>query len=902
MSLPLPYHGDGGVRCWPYRSFASSDDDDDDIVLLENEENQRQQSCPVDVDDYYPSDEEDEPIEVTEDEFNKTVMDGKRSRKTNKKSMGKRIGNMLKKIGQQNRETQKDQLQEHQQQSPPNSPRRQSTNNQPQQHSNPHRSLKNNNNNDNNHETLSISGISAQSQQQQSVANKTVDSFASTIKASNRQDPKEDDNDETNGKKKDGPTPSAAALTAYKLKHSKTWKKLKKLVKGGQNGGGSKDEDETQHRQRSLSYEGGGGGNTSSLLLLQSAYPLRHRVRSEEEARLHRQRTPNTATGGSSSNVTSTGGDGGGKSLSWGGAIWRKRASSQEDDRQMQLLQQQQEQQHYRRLMDRAIRGRLDGADVLCLGPACRSSLPDLPAHKKKKASSGVSPHLLRKESGPNSSSGNGTHLNTELDPLRVSFTDMPSFASPSDLVADMIWMSAGQEHAEIVLEGFCPGGSDRWTVRFDDLSSNSSAESSSHLSPPTLKSLSITDDESTTVSSTEDGSTTLPPKLLWSNLWGNQATPPPIPSHMQTGDDLLVLKSADSAASEDLQHKFAASCNVPIDLDDDAFIIDRPEHFQSVHELIMVPIQARRFDTAIGLFQKLLRGLESAGGASDQERFEHLIGATHHNIGMMHLCQAHYGDALRSFQKAVKVRKQCLPTNHPDIAISLIRRGMAYLALNNVNEALNSFEAALNMSPDEDATRAKILSNLGVAHYQNEDYAMALKSFTSALEIQRQWLDGPVRREALVYDASITLASMGKCYLRKGDYDLAYFVFEEACLLQTSHFRKDHDIILTSQDNMARVQVMNGNHAEALRIFSSLARSQESRFGANSEACMETVGMMGLSHFKLLEFEEAESCLKRVSTWQSKHLNRSHPAVKNTKELLKQVQRCLKGDEPIWL
>jgi tetratricopeptide (TPR) repeat protein len=167
---------------------------------------------------------------------------------------------------------------------------------------------------------------------------------------------------------------------------------------------------------------------------------------------------------------------------------------------------------------------------------------------------------------------------------------------------------------------------------------------------------------------------------------------------------------------------------------------------------------------------------------------------------------------------------------------------------------------------------------------------------------MQRQWLEGPVKRESIVFDASVTLANMGNAYLRKGDYDLAYFVFEEACLMQTASFRKDHDIVLISLDNMARVQAKNGNQAEALRIFTSLARSQEARYGADSDVCVETIGMKSVAHFKLLELEEALECMNRVSSWQKKHLIFCHPANLVSKEKIKQIQRCIKGEEELWV
>jgi tetratricopeptide (TPR) repeat protein len=928
--------------CWPYNHFAatSSDEDDDDIIdssgggggVARYDNNkikvanqkpvvaQHRSSQPVDLDDIHPSDEDSEeeeedqsPIEVTEDEYRRTVGQDNENRRRKKKNKNRKnmtirigIGSMLspltKKIGQA-----MDLSKEHDQEdyekslTPLLQSSARSTGNPFPYHDNNKSNSKKTTFVATNLETSSISGMSAQGQQ--SVANKTVDSFASTIKVSNRQEGEDgDDPGQGSGenKKKDG---------SSKIK-KRTWKSLKRLVKGGGSGHGSSSSTNGDNYDNRGGYARGKATGQSSSRSVQSMYPIRQRVQSEDNVRSRGDYSAN-------SNITW-----GVKSMSWGAGGWLKRASSsgedeignsgrrdggnlpqqqEESEEEKQRRRQQRRQQH---MLDRAIRGRLDGTDILSLGPACRSTLSDLPQlEKSSKKSSNLSPNLLRKELDHNdstSSIGSQQLPKSELDPLKILFTNLPSFADPSDLVSDVIWMSAGQEHTEIILEGFFPGGSDRWTVRLDDVvSSGSSAGSSTHLSQPGLKLTSTTDDESTTISS--DGSPNLPSNRLWYNLWGTNGSPPPTPPHMKSNDDIMFLKSAGSGVSEeDLQHKFAASCNVPIDLDDDAFMVATPEHLYSVHEVIMLPIQTRRFDTAIGLFRKLLRGLE--GADERPEAIQWMIGATYHNIGMMHLCQGHYGDALHNFQKAVTSRRQCLPVDHPDIAVSLARRGMAFFALNCLDEARQSFETALTLCHEEDATKAKITNNLAVVQYQLEDYAKAIKSFTNALEIQRHWLDGPVRREALVYDASITLANMGKCYLRKGDYDLAYYVFEEACLLQTSHFPHDHDIVLTSQDNMARVQATNGNHAEALRLFSSLARSQEARFGTDSEMYVETTGMKALAHYKLLEFEEADTCLKIVSAWQSKSLNRSSPGIKNTKQLVTYVKRCLKGDEPLWL
>jgi len=537
--------------------------------------------------------------------------------------------------------------------------------------------------------------------------------------------------------------------------------------------------------------------------------------------------------------------------------------------------------------MDQVIRGRLDGIDVLSLGPASRTSLPIASSKAKARV-----PGVVEKTESSSSDS-------TIFDPLHISFTNLQSLTSPAKIIDEMIWASAGMDQTEIIFEGFYPGGSDRWGVQIATLPPQSQSQSppeeqNTKVSPkdydPYISASLAADnndgDESAASNTTDnEGSTNLPVADLWDSLWGMVTTPPPIPSYMKT-----------FFSEDEEDQQFAATCNVPIDLDDDAFIIDSSKHVNSIHELVMVPLQARHFDSAISIFEKLHRGLDG------NMKFFHLVASTSHNIGMIQLCQGKYKEAVQSFRRAVEIRKECLPTDHPDIAVSLQREGMAHFALGSVVEALKCFEAALAICTSMDNTRAKMLNNIGVARYQLEDYPQALKSFTSALEIQRPWLDGPVRRESIVYSASTILSNMGKVYLREGDHDMAYFLFEEACLMQTSMFRKDHDVVLCSMDNMARAHAKNENYAEALRIFASLHRSQEGRFGPNHEACIETLGMVGISHFNLLDYEEAEKCMKAVESWQIHKggMGQTHRSVKITTDHLQQIKRCLK--EPVWI
>lgn len=424
--------------------------------------------------------------------------------------------------------------------------------------------------------------------------------------------------------------------------------------------------------------------------------------------------------------------------------------------------------------LDVAIRGRMDGIDSLALGPANLSSFPSMSddgeirfSARKLDTSEGTAPPSI------------------DFDPLKLSFTTLSKSWNPSDIVSDSIWSAGGTEQPELVLEGFA---NERWTLRFNE-TPPSTPTSSSTDSSSFVPRLQASDDESSTITDND-----FPLRGLWNQLWGNNNKPPSptnSPGPDTAHDDLLEI---------------AAACSVPVDLDEGCFIIDSPNHLRSVHELVTIPLQAQRFDSALMVFEKLLKGLEQGQNSN----LEHLVGATHHNMGIVHLCIGNFGAALLSFEKAVAARIDFFASHHPLVAVSrciqnlpiyrnsphlaslllesqvsLVRQGETQFALGFFAEALESMKRASAMSPIEDCTRAKILNNLGCVHYQLDNYEESLDAFISALEIQRRMLASPIRRQHIVHDASLTMCNMGKLYIKQCLFRMSYTVFEEAFVVR---------------------------------------------------------------------------------------------------------------------
>lgn len=143
------------------------------------------------------------------------------------------------------------------------------------------------------------------------------------------------------------------------------------------------------------------------------------------------------------------------------------------------------------------------------------------------------------------------------------------------DMVQDMLRMSGGQEPPELVLEGFI--ANDRWLITLNNLPSTEQ-----HV--PQLQS---TDDDE---SCNNDGSPNLPPHMLLAAIWGRNQTPPPSHAPPDEYDDVFQM---------------AASCSVPIDIDEETFIIDTPAHLQAVHDIASIPLKVRGITRETAVFSR---------------------------------------------------------------------------------------------------------------------------------------------------------------------------------------------------------------------------------------------------------------------------------------------------------
>lgn len=424
-------------------------------------------------------------------------------------------------------------------------------------------------------------------------------------------------------------------------------------------------------------------------------------------------------------------------------------------------------------------------------------------------------------------------------------------------MVSDMLWASGGREPPEVILEGFSRFGEDRWSVTLNQSVSYSSTYRQLHSTWTKKDSV----DEN--------------PNLA-NLIWGKDNRPPP---------------PADSPRSRKSNDINAATLSCPVDIDDEIFVIKNDDQLKSAFDLAVAPMKNADFRRSVELFQKILKGLLVRYSKTNGRHY--LIGATHHSLGVLKMWEGNFEEAISSFEDAISARTSILSLYHPSVAVSYSKMGLTYFALEQLDKALESFQKALDirnkLQKRDQLEVAKIYNNMGCVYYQKGDKLAALNLFIDALQIQRRFFQ-PIKRESLIHDTSITLGNMGKIYVEQNDFDMSFFLFEEALMLQTQSFTRNHSAILTSMGNIAFVKAKKGEARNALQVYQSIHRAQVGKYGNLSDEATETNGLMSLIYIQQQQFDSAEACLLDVLEWQKANLDEHHFARKNT-ELT--IEKC---------
>ena len=463
--------------------------------------------------------------------------------------------------------------------------------------------------------------------------------------------------------------------------------------------------------------------------------------------------------------------------------------------------------------------------------------------------------------------------------PFVYTFTGQSPHWSPQRIVDEMLLSSSGRNAPEIMLDGYIPGPDGRWVVQVEMPRENGSNTSDSKSILYALSDqLPVVAQPTHGDASHHECNSSQSSLQLQQMMWGSDIPP-------------FQLIDSRKQSDEDTMHALASRCSIPIDTDNDSFLIATKEHVKAIHDMISATLANGQFSDASRILSFIIRGVTTL--TDPDLRF--FRGALLHNLGIIQMWRENTRrQAVLTLHKAIHERQKLLPPKHPDIVASIVRKGDACFALGDLKGAICALESALAITAPDHLVRAKVLNNLGVSYYFDRGGKPALKEFIKSIAIQRSWMESGMRREATVYDAVITLCNMGKVYLELAEFDLSIQAYEEAVLLLTSVFSKDHDMVLSCLSSLAVAKSQKGDYDHGLQILQGCLRSQNNRFGEMSAASIETVGLISSFHAKKGEFGAALKHLSFVRKWQKLHLSPQHQSSLRTKESIKVLENKL--------
>lgn len=172
--------------------------------------------------------------------------------------------------------------------------------------------------------------------------------------------------------------------------------------------------------------------------------------------------------------------------------------------------------------------------------------------------------------------------------------------------------------------------------------------------------------------------------------------------------------------------------------------------------------------------------------------------------------------DSLRFYQRALQIKSENLPQNHPDIARQLTNLGVAWWKLGDIAKARERSEEALkiqkiSLSPD-DPDIATSLNNIGVLFCKEKNFDAAISYFEEALKIQQK------SNSPDFPDIARTYSNLGVVWHGKNNYENAIFCHNKALEIEEKQPSLQVDMA-GSYYNLGRVWCDKGDLREAIEF-----------------------------------------------------------------------------------
>jgi len=213
-----------------------------------------------------------------------------------------------------------------------------------------------------------------------------------------------------------------------------------------------------------------------------------------------------------------------------------------------------------------------------------------------------------------------------------------------------------------------------------------------------------------------------------------------------------------------------------------------------------IVYLKQGQYAEAIKSFERTLKILQQIPGEHDSE-----IALTYDNIGDAYLSVAKYEDALNNYKKSLAIQENIEPCNPQTLGTANHTIGNICLKLGRCKEALIHLTRALQYQqqylPLTHPAFALLYNNIGLMNYRVEQYAEALQCYAKSLEIAAIALP---ENHTMV---GITLFNVALVYSSQDQYDEAIESIEKSTAQFLKTLPPDHPDIMENKSYVESIR-----------------------------------------------------------------------------------------------
>ena len=205
--------------------------------------------------------------------------------------------------------------------------------------------------------------------------------------------------------------------------------------------------------------------------------------------------------------------------------------------------------------------------------------------------------------------------------------------------------------------------------------------------------------------------------------------------------------------------------------------------------------------------------------------------------------------DAMDAIEEAIKIRSRALGRSHPKVADSLVELGIILLSMEEHDDALKVFERALKLRKEEQTDAladddldesnlkiAKVLNNIGCVNFEKNSLEDALSSFEQAIRLQNgvfnSWMNmicGMDSNSPGVLTMASTMCNKGYVEIEQDHYENAIQIFQDSLQIQKSVLGAGNKLVQSSLENLGYAYAMIGQYEKASKIFEEIWETQKS-------------------------------------------------------------------------